>query len=167
MHDNPLSQFKDIRHFMFDIDGVLTNGSLLIHSDGSLLRTMNIRDGYALQLAVKKGYSVSIISGAKGEAIEKRLLGLGVDDIHLGIENKLEKFEEVLRAGNLIKARTLYMGDDMPDLAVMRSVALPCAPADACQEIRQIASYISPYNGGEGCVRDVIEKVLKLNGHWQ
>ena len=167
MNDNPLSLFKDIRHFIFDIDGVLTDGSLLIHADGSLLRTMNIRDGYALQLAVKKGYSVSIISGAKGEAIEKRLLGLGVEDIHLGIENKLDKLEEVLTKGHLLKAQTLYMGDDMPDLAVMQTVALPCAPADACVEIRQIAKYISPSNGGQGCVRDVIEKVLKLNGHWQ
>lgn len=167
MNENQLSLFKTIRHFIFDVDGVLTDGSLLIHPDGNLLRTMNIRDGYALQLAVRMGYSVSIISGAKGEAIEKRLLGLGVDDIHLGIENKLEKFEEVCKMGKMVLEQTLYMGDDMPDLAVMMKVGLPCSPADGCAEIRQIAKYISPFNGGYGCVRDVLEKVLKLNDHWR
>lgn len=167
MNDNPLSLFKTIRHFIFDVDGVLTDGSLLIHPDGSLLRTMNIRDGYAIQLAIRMGYSVSIISGANGDAIVKRLAGLGVADIYLGIENKLEKFEEVLKSGKLITSQTLYMGDDMPDLAVMRAVALPCCPADACQEVRQISKYISPFNGGSGCARDVIEKAMKLNGHWQ
>lgn len=165
--ENPLSQFKTIRHFIFDIDGVLTDGTLQISADGTLLRSMHIRDGYAIQLAIKKGYSVSIISGAKGEAIEKRLIGLGVADIHLGIQNKLEKLEEVIKASQLELAHTLYMGDDMPDLAVMKRVSLPCCPSDACSEIKEISTYISPFNGGKGCVRDVIEKVLKLNGGWE
>lgn len=165
--ENPLSNFKTIKHFIFDIDGVLTDGTLIISADGTMLRSMHIRDGYAIQLAIKKGYSVSIISGAKGEAIEKRLLGLGVEDIHLGIQNKLEKFEEVMQTGKLELAHTLYMGDDMPDLEVMKKVAMPCCPSDACSEIREVSTYISKAEGGKGCVRDVIEKVLKLNNHWE
>jgi 3-deoxy-D-manno-octulosonate 8-phosphate phosphatase (KDO 8-P phosphatase) len=127
---------------------------------------MNIKDGYAIQLAIKKGYSVSVISGAKGEAIEKRLLGLGVEDVHLGIENKIQTFMAVVQKGNLALSNILYMGDDMPDLEVMKQVAFPCCPSDACPEIKEISKYISPHEGGKGCVRDVIEKVLKLNGSW-
>ncbi|MBK7762361.1 MAG: 3-deoxy-D-manno-octulosonate 8-phosphate phosphatase [Bacteroidetes bacterium] len=162
-----LSQFKTIRHFIFDIDGVLTDGNLLISADGTLLRSMNIKDGYALQLAIKKGYSITIISGANGEAIQKRLLGLGLDDIHLGVSDKLEKFHEVTISNNLNLTHTLYMGDDMPDLEVMKKVALPCCPSDACTEIKSVSIFISPFTGGKGCVRDVIEKVLKLNQHWE
>jgi 3-deoxy-D-manno-octulosonate 8-phosphate phosphatase (KDO 8-P phosphatase) len=165
--ENPLSLFKQIQHFIFDIDGVLTDGNLLIHTDGQMLRTMNIKDGYALQLAIKQGYSISILSGAKGDAIEKRLLGLGVEHIHLGIEDKLKKFEEITKQYAISLSQTLYMGDDMPDIEVMKQVALPCCPADACSEVIAISSYISPYTGGKGCVRDVIEKVLKLNGKWR
>jgi len=162
-----LSQFYPIRHFIFDIDGVLTDGTLQIHSDGSLLRTMNIRDGYALQLAIRKGYTVSIISGAQGEGLQKRFAGLGISDYHLGISNKLEKLEEVSRLGQIDLQRTLYMGDDMPDVPVMQAVFLPCCPADACPEVKAISAYISPMAGGKGCVRDVMEKVLKLNGDWE
>ncbi|MEN9338965.1 MAG: hypothetical protein RIQ62_277 [Bacteroidota bacterium] len=164
---DPTLLFAPIRHFIFDIDGVLTDGNLLISSDGTLLRTMNIRDGYALQLAIRKGFSVSIISGATGQGIEKRLNGLGITDIHLGIQNKASTLEEVCAISNLNLSSTLYMGDDMPDLAVMKQVSLPCCPADACQEILSISKYISPLPGGKGCVRDVIEKVLKLNQCWE
>jgi 3-deoxy-D-manno-octulosonate 8-phosphate phosphatase (KDO 8-P phosphatase) len=165
--DTILSLFKPIRHFIFDIDGVLTDGNLLINTDGSMLRSMNIKDGYAIQLAIKKGFTVSIISGAKGDAIEKRLLGLGVADIHLGIDNKIQKFEEIVETGKLSISNMLYMGDDMPDLAVMKRVSLPCCPSDACPEIKAISTYISPLPGGKGCVRDVMEKVLKLNDCWE
>ncbi|HOZ52449.1 MAG TPA: HAD-IIIA family hydrolase [Chitinophagaceae bacterium] len=164
---NVLALFKSINHFIFDIDGVLTDGTLIISADGTMLRTMNIKDGYAIQLAIKKGYKVSILSGAKGEAIEKRLSGLGVDDIHLGIENKLQKFEEVMQTGKLELSQILYMGDDMPDREVMKLVSLPCCPSDACAEIKEVSKYISPQAGGKGCVRDVIEKVLKLNNSWE
>jgi 3-deoxy-D-manno-octulosonate 8-phosphate phosphatase (KDO 8-P phosphatase) len=165
--DSILTSFKQIKHFIFDIDGVLTDGTLLIHSDGSLLRTMNIKDGYALQLAIKKGYSISIISGAKGDAIANRLQGLGIHDINLGIENKQACMELMVSSKSISLANTLFMGDDMPDIEPMRNVFLPCCPQDAVPEVHQISKYISPFYGGKGCVRDVIEKVLKLNGDWQ
>lgn len=160
---NILTDFKQIRHFIFDIDGVLTGGHLLLHSDGTLLRTMNIRDGYALQLAVKQGYRISIISGAKGDMLIKRFEGLRIHEVHLGIEDKLSVYKSL----QTNPEETLYMGDDMPDLEVMEQVFLPCCPADACSEIQQISRYVSPRNGGQGCVRDVLEKTLKLNGHWK
>lgn len=162
-----LSQFQSIRHFIFDIDGVLTNGQLLISVEGNLLRSMNIKDGYAMQLALKQGYTISIISGAREESILKRLAGLGIHDVHLGISQKLIKLEEIASNRQLSLPHTLYMGDDMPDLEVMKHVALPCCPADACEEIIAASTYVSPKLGGHGCVRDVIEKVLKLNHHWQ
>ena len=161
-----LASFQHIKHFIFDIDGVLTDGSLIVGADGSLMRTMNIKDGYALQLAVKKGYTVSIISGAQGEGLQKRFLGLGIEDFHLGISDKLQKLEEVQRLSQLDLNKTLYMGDDMPDVDVMKKVGLPCCPADACHEVKAISIYVSSYDGGKGCVRDVIERVLKLNNDW-
>ncbi len=162
-----LDSFGKIRHFIFDIDGVLTNGLLLISHDGTLQRSMNIKDGYALQLAIKKGYSVSIISGAKEEGLLKRLHGLGITDVHLGISEKNAKLQEIMKTQMLDLTLALYMGDDMPDLEPMGKVLLPCCPADACEEIRQVSKYVSPKKGGEGCVRDVIEKVLKLNQDWE
>ncbi len=164
--DNILTLFKPIRHFIFDIDGVLTDGTLLISAEGNLLRSMNIKDGYALQLAVKKGYRVSIISGAKGEEIGKRLRGLGITEILLGIEDKMQTFVDLVQRNHSEMSQILYMGDDMPDLMVMQQVSLPCCPSDACHQIKIISKYISTAEGGKGCVRDVIEKVLTLNGHW-
>ncbi len=164
---NVLQPFSSIKHFILDIDGVLTDGSLLVNAEGVLLRTMHIKDGYAMQLAIKKGYTISIISGAQGEGIQKRLLGLGIQDIHLGISAKLNKLHELVNSTNLVLQNTLYMGDDMPDLHPMQQVFLPCCPSDACPEIKAISKYISPFDGGKGCVRDVIEKVLKLNGDWE
>lgn len=162
-----LSDFKLIKHFIFDIDGVLTDGNFIIDSDGNLLRSMNIKDGYAMQLAIKKGFTISIISGAKGEGLQKRFTGLGIDSVHLGISQKTEVFSELVKKDYLTIQHTLYMGDDMPDLQVMKEVYFPCCPADACNEIKQVSKYISPYEGGQGCVRDVIEKVLKLNDCWE
>ena len=162
-----LSDFKLVKHFIIDIDGVLTDSSLIIQNDGSLLRTMNIKDGYALQLAIKKGFSISVISGANGEGLVKRFLGLGITDVHLGVSEKKTKCEEIVLQSSIDINATLYIGDDMPDLEVMQMVFLPCCPADACNEIKAISKYISPFKGGEGCVRDIIEKVLKLNTMWE
>jgi len=164
---NVLELFAPIRVFVFDVDGVLTNGTLLATEEGHLLRTMNIKDGYAMQLAIKKGYKIWIISGGKSEAVRARLNKLGITDVHIGIESKKEMLQEIIAASNTDYNHILYMGDDIPDYACMKLCALPCCPADAVPEIKEISRYISPLTGGAGCVRDVIEKVLKLNGHWE
>lgn len=163
---NILELFSPIRVFVFDADGVLTDGSLLATEDGHLLRRMNIKDGYALQLAIKKGYKVWVISGGKSEAVRARLNKLGITDVHIGIESKKEMLQEIITASNTDRSHILYMGDDIPDYAAMQLCGLPCCPGDAVAEIKHISRYISHANGGEGCVRDVIEKVLKLNGDW-
>lgn len=162
-----LKNFKAITTFVFDIDGVLTDGTIHIFDTGEQVRRMSIRDGYSLQLAVKKGYRVAIISGGLSEGVRLRLNTLGIRDIYMKVENKKEKLEEYARENGLQMEEILFMGDDIPDYGVMKQAGLACAPSDAASEIRHIASYISSFPGGQGCVRDVIEKVLKLNGHWE
>lgn len=161
-----LEKFKSIKTFVFDVDGVLTEGSLLILQDGQMARLMNIKDGYALQLAVKMGYRVVIISGGTSEAVKERLERLGVTDCFLNINNKKEKLLEYVAQHQLNWAEVLFMGDDIPDYVPMQMAGFACCPSDAVAEIKQISQYISPIAGGKGCARDVIEKVLKLNGHW-
>ena len=161
-----LEKFKSIKTFVFDVDGVLTDGTLLILNDGQMARHMNIKDGYALQLAVKKGYRVVIISGGTSDAVQERLQKLGITDCFLKIDNKKEKLVEYVAEHELSWDEILFMGDDIPDYVPMQLTGLPCCPADAVAEIKQISHYISPVQGGKGCARDVIEKVLKLNGHW-
>lgn len=163
---NILELFAPIRTFVFDIDGVMTNGSLLVTETGDLLRTMNIRDGYATELAVKKGYNVWVISGGKQEAPAIRLRKLGVKETHIAVPDKKALLIELFTKYNTIPTEVLYMGDDIPDYAVMQMCGLATCPADAAPEIKSLAQYISPFAGGTGCVRDVIEKVLKLNGDW-
>ncbi len=163
---NILEKFKPVRTFVFDVDGVLTDGTLLILNDGQMARQMNIKDGYALQLAIKKGYRVLVISGAESDAMKSRLDKLGVTDTFFQVGNKKEKLKEYVDQHQLKWKEILFMGDDIPDLTAMQLVGLPCCPADAVMEIKQVAEYISPADGGKGCARDVIEKVLRLNGHW-
>ena len=163
---NVLEKFKTIKTFVFDVDGVLTDGTLLILNDGQMARTMNIKDGYALQLAIKKGYRVVIISGGTSAAVQERLERLGVKDCFLKIDNKKEKLIEYVTEHRLSWDEILFMGDDIPDYLPMQLAGLPCCPVDAASEIKQISHYISAIQGGKGCARDVIEKVLKLNGHW-
>ena len=161
-----LEQFRQITTFVFDVDGVLTDGMLLVLDDGQMVRRMNIKDGYALQLALKRGYRVVIISGGNSEAVRERLNKLGVKDVFLKVENKKEKLMEYIAQHQLSWSEVLFMGDDIPDYIAMQMVGMACAPADAAAEIRQICGYISPVSGGNGCARDVIEKVLKLNNDW-
>ena len=161
-----LPAFKKINTFVLDIDGVLTDGSVLVLSDGSQARRMNIRDGYTLQLAVKKKYHVIIISGAAESSVKDRLEKLGIQDIFFSVHNKLELLQELMKGYGLQKEQVLYMGDDIPDLEVMQICGIACAPADAVAEIKNMAHYISPVNGGQGCVRDVMEKVFKMRGDW-
>ncbi len=158
--------FENISTFIFDVDGVLTDGTILLFENGLQARQMNIKDGYALQLAVKKGYRLLILSGGVSQPVIDRLNKLGVTDVHMNITDKKEFIGHYLLKHHLNKEETLFMGDDMPDLSAMNMVGLPACPADAVPEIKGVAKYISPFAGGQGCVRDVIEKVLKLNEHW-
>ena len=163
---NLLESFKPITTLIFDIDGVLTDGSLWVFESGEQVRRMNIKDGYALQLAVKKKYNLVIISGGNGKGAGMRLEKLGITHIFLNVADKIQVLEDFLVKNKLGWAETLYMGDDVPDLRAMKKAGMPCAPADAAPEILQAARYISPYGGGKGCVRDVIEKLLRLHGNW-
>lgn len=163
---NILELFTPIKTFVFDIDGVLTDGNLLVTDTGDLFRQMNIRDGYATELAVKKGYHVWVISGGRQEAPAIRLRKLGVKETHIAVPDKKILLQQLFDKYKVAPAETLYMGDDIPDYAVMQLCGLPTCPNDAVPEIKSVAKYISPLKGGAGCVRDVIEKVLKLNGHW-
>jgi 3-deoxy-D-manno-octulosonate 8-phosphate phosphatase (KDO 8-P phosphatase) len=163
---NVLAKLKEIKLFVLDVDGVLTDGSLMLLDNGEMARKMNIKDGYALQLAIKKGYEILIISGGSSEAVRLRLQKLGIKNISLAVKNKKEILLDFVTKNNFTWEQVLYMGDDVPDVLPMQMVGVACAPEDAVQEIKSIAHYISPVAGGNGCVRDVIEKVLKLNGDW-
>ena len=157
---------NDIKAFFFDIDGVLTDGTVHISEDGQLLRQMNIKDGYAMKAAVENGYTVCIISGGSNEGVRVRLRNLGITDIHLGVPNKVETFKEFTDIYNIQPENVLYMGDDIPDYHVMQLVGLPTCPQDASPEIKGISTYISHKNGGKGAVREVIEQVMKVHGKW-
>ena len=163
---NILSRLRLLRAFVFDMDGVLTDGALFIEQGGQWLRRMNIKDGYALQLAVKSGYRVVVISGSESAPVESRLRMLGVTEVFMKVNNKERFLKDYLSKNNISFSETLFMGDDIPDYNCMIIAGFACCPADAAVEIKQISSYISPMRGGYGCVRDVIEKVLKLNNNW-
>lgn len=157
---------NDITTFIFDVDGVLTDGSVFVNNEGEMLRTMNIRDGYAMKAAVESGYNVCIISGGSNEGVRVRLRNLGIKNIHLGTPDKVETFDEYIDLHQIKQENILYMGDDIPDYQVMKLVGLPSCPQDACPEIKGISKYISHKNGGKGAVRDVIEQVMKVQGKW-
>lgn len=161
-----LEKFKDITTFMFDVDGVLTDGRFQITEKGELLRSMNAKDGMAMKLALNANYRIIIITGGRSAGVVDRLKALGIEYVYSGIHNKIEKYEEMVSLFDLDEEHILYMGDDLPDYPVMRRVGLPCCPNDAVQECKSISLYVSGRKGGDCAVRDVIEKVLKLNGDW-
>ena len=161
-----LENLKNITTFVFDVDGVLTDGTVIASESGDLLRTFNIKDGYALQLALKRGYNICIISGSGGPATTKRFENLGLPDVFLKVGDKASVFKNYLKEKNITPVQVLYMGDDMPDYEVMKLVGIATCPIDAVDEIKQISHYISPRKGGETAVRDVIEKVLKVQHNW-
>ncbi len=163
---NLLAAFKPVKLFVFDVDGVLTNGTVLLLETGEMAREMYIKDGYALQLAIKKGYQILIVSGGESIAVIERLKRLGIEHIVTGVADKLSVIKKFLEENAFTASQILYMGDDIPDAEAMQFAGLSAAPADAVPEIISVAHYISPYAGGRGCVRDVIEKVLKLNQNW-
>jgi 3-deoxy-D-manno-octulosonate 8-phosphate phosphatase (KDO 8-P phosphatase) len=161
-----LEKFKNIRAIVLDVDGVLTDGMLILFHHGHMLRRMNIKDGFALQLAVKKGYKLIVVSGSHSEASIDRLERLGITDVRMEVKNKGLELQSIMDKYELQKEEVLFMGDDIPDLPALKLAGLPCCPADAVPEVKALSQYISPVAGGMGCVRDVIEKVLRLNGHW-
>ncbi len=162
-----LKRFKSVSCFVFDIDGVLTDGTLLVLPDGVMARRMNIKDGFALQLAVKKGYQVLVISGGNSLEVKDRLEKLGIINVWMGVQNKATVLNEWLKMNQIKTEAILYMGDDVPDLSVMQLAGLQACPLDAAIDIKSKAHFISTYKGGEGCVREVIEKVMKLRGDWE
>lgn len=155
-----------ITTLIFDVDGVLTDGSIIVATNGDMYRKMHTKDGYALKTAVDKGINICIISGGNNEGVRLRLKGLGIKDIHLGVHHKTETMNTYLKENSILKEQVLYMGDDIPDLQVMKEVGLPCCPQDAVPEIKRISKYVSHKKGGKGCVRDVIEQVLKVQNKW-
>lgn len=159
-------KLSQIKAFAFDVDGVLSGGMIPLSPDGEPMRMINIKDGYALHQAVLKGYPIAIITGGKTEAVRVRFESLGVKHIYLGSRYKTDDFDDFLSKCNLKAAEVLFMGDDIPDYEVMRRVGIAACPADAAPEIKSIAHYVSACKGGEGCGRDVIEQVLKVQGKW-
>ena len=157
---------KKIKALVFDVDGVLSSSTIVLSSTGEPLRTINIKDGYALQLAVKRGFHVAIITGGKTGAVRKRYEGLGITDLYLGSNVKLLAYDDFKQKYGLNNDEVLYMGDDIPDLEVLSRVGCPCCPADACPDVKKVCLYVSDCNGGYGCGRDVVEQVLRAHDKW-
>jgi len=157
---------KSITTFVLDYDGVMTDGRVILLEEGEPLRTANVRDGYALQLAIKKGYRVAVISGGKSKSVVNRMNALKIHDVFLGSDKKEQVLKNYMEEHGLSKENVIYMGDDIPDYHAMHMAGVASCPADASEEIKAISHYISAYKGGEGCVRDIIEQVLKVQGNW-
>ncbi|MGG5487551.1 KdsC family phosphatase [Gaetbulibacter jejuensis] len=167
MEDKSYKEYLEhITTFIFDVDGVLTDGTITLTTSGEMLRTMHTKDGFAMKTAIDAGFNICIISGGSNEGVRVRLEGLGIKDVYLGAHNKIEQLNEFLNNNSIKTENVLYMGDDIPDYPVMKLVGLPCCPQDAVPEIKGISKYVSHKNGGKGAVRDVIEQVLKVQGKW-
>lgn len=166
MKRNFKEELSDIKAFAFDVDGVLSMTQVPMFPNGEPMRTANIKDGYAIQLAVKLGYQVAIITGGNTEAIRVRYTNLGVQDVFMGQSNKTSAYENWKKKYGLTDNQILYMGDDMPDLPLLKRAGVPTCPADAVRDVQEACHYISPFNGGQCCVRDVIEQVIRVNGQW-
>lgn len=156
-----------INTFVFDVDGVLTDGRLLVMPDGEFLRSMNIRDGYAMQHCIKKGFNIFIISGGHSKGVPVRLARLGVREVHMGVTNKISVLDSLIKKHDLRNENIIYMGDDIPDIEAMKQVGLPCCPSDAAHEVRAVSLYVSHVAGGNGCVRDIIEQTLRVQNKWE
>lgn len=163
---NYKDKMHEIKAFVFDFDGVMTDGSVWTFADNETVRCGNIKDGYAIQYAVKRGYIVCVISGATSKSINNRMQSLGVKHIYTGCAQKIDTYNSFLRENNLKKENVVCMGDDIPDYEIMKNAGIAACPADAAIEIKEISDYISIHPGGKGCVRDIIEQVLRLHGVW-
>ncbi|MEJ2584921.1 MAG: HAD hydrolase family protein [Robiginitalea sp.] len=166
MTKNYKELLKDITTFVFDVDGVFTDSSILITTKGELLRKMSVRDGYAVKTALSQGYRICIISGGTNEGVRERMQALGVTDIFLGAAYKEDSLREYLMDNEIRPEEVLYMGDDIPDIPAMQMSGIIACPQNAVAEVKRISHYISHLAGGEGCVREIIEQVLKVRGHW-
>lgn len=163
---NYKAKLNNIKAFVFDFDGVMTDGSIWTYGDRETVRCGNVKDGYAIQYAVKKGYIIALISGATSKSIDNRMEALGVKQIYTGCTNKMDTYKLFLETNHLQPEEVVCMGDDIPDYEIMSHCGVAACPADAVQEIKEIADYISLFGGGKGCVRDIIEQVLRLHGNW-
>lgn len=157
---------KAVKAIVFDVDGVLSCATIAMDSEGDPIRTINIKDGYAIQLAVKMGIKLVIMTGGHNENIRRRYQYLGVEDVFLKCSQKTETWHKYLAENHLQPEEVVYMGDDIPDLQVMKLAGCPCCPKDAASEIKAVAKYVSDYTGGNGCARDIIEQVLRAKGLW-
>lgn len=155
-----------ITTLIFDYDGVMTDGKVILQHEGPPLRSANVRDGYILQLAVKLGYNVAVISGGISRSMENRFETLKIKDAFIGVKDKLKVYENYIKERGIQHEEVLYMGDDIPDIPVMKKVGVPVCPLDAAEEVRNISVYISDRKGGDGCVRDILEQVMKVQGKW-
>jgi 3-deoxy-D-manno-octulosonate 8-phosphate phosphatase (KDO 8-P phosphatase) len=166
MQRNFKELLNQVKAMAFDVDGVLTDGNIILMPNGELVRTMNMKDGVIMKLAVKSGYHMAIITGGNSIAVKQRLNRLGISDVYLKTYDKLEALKEFVSIYNIKMEEVLYMGDDLIDYEVMSKVGVPVCPKDAATEIKEISLYISDKDGGKGCVRDIIEQVMKVQGKW-
>ena len=166
MAQNYKSILKNIKTLIFDVDGVFTDNRVILFPGMEPVRTFSARDGYAIQYAMKKGLQLAIITGGKSESVLDRLQESGIEHVYTSIKNKEKKLDEFIAETNSDPENILYMGDDIPDLRVMLKVGLACCPQDAVNEVKNICNYVSPIKGGQGCVRDIIEQTLKVQGKW-
>ncbi len=157
---------KEITTFILDVDGVLTNGKILVTSKGKMLREMNTKDGFIIKYALDKGFKIFIISGGTNKGVKERLKDLGIEEIFLGEHTKKDTYDKLIKKYDLKKNEIVYMGDDIPDIPVMKKIGVPCCPNDAVPDVKQISIYISKKNGGQGCVRDIIEQTLRVQNKW-
>lgn len=160
------TKLKNIKAFVFDVDGVFTDGSVYLMPGGSMSRVMNVLDGYAVVKAIKSGYKIGVITGGDDPMVRHRLNYLGITDYYAKSPDKMIDFEDFKTKNNLSNDEILIMGDDLPDMSIMRKVAIASCPINAVPEVKEISDYISPIHGGKGAVRDVIEQVMKIHGKW-
>ena len=163
---NYKERLKNIKLLIFDVDGVLTDGTVMLTEKGELLRTMHTKDGFAIKEALNQGFKIAIITGGNNQGVKERLAKLGITDIFLAVRDKLEPFYQLVDQYEISHHNILYMGDDIPDYQVMKLVGLACCPQDSCPEIKSISHYISHIDGGKGCVREIIEQLLKVQNKW-
>ena len=157
---------NNVRAFVFDVDGVMTNGKVMITSEGEMYREMDTRDGFALKYALLKGFKIGIISGGTNEGVRKRLELLGVNKVYLGIHEKDIAFDDFVSTFNINPDQVLYMGDDVPDVPVMEKVGVSTCPQDAVPDVKRVVDYVSHKKGGDGCVREIVEQVMRVQDKW-